>query len=75
MANKIKEYKDPDKRKEALMEELKKFTEKIDKTPGSKPFQLPLDPKLYARGLIVHKCKYMDSKKVKNFTSIPVPAL
>lgn len=65
IANKIKEVKDPDKRKEILLEDLKKFTEKLDKTPGSKPFQLPLDPRLQARGLLVQKCKYMDSKKVQ----------
>jgi hypothetical protein len=64
IAYKIKDIKEAEKKKETLQEELKKFTEKLEKSPAMKPFQLPLDFKRQAAGVLMHKCKYMDSKKV-----------
>jgi hypothetical protein len=52
----VKEAKNED-RKRILTEGLKKVT-----LPSK--FQLPLDPRLEASGLIVEKCKFMDSKKL-----------
>lgn len=59
VAYKIKETKE-DKRKETLQAEL----EKVSLPPR---FQLPLDPDIEATGIFVHRCRYMDSKKVTIF--------
>jgi len=55
-ANLIKGMKDSE-RKEAMLLELEKF-----KFPNK--FQLPLNPRMEASGVVLNKCKYMDSKKL-----------
>lgn len=56
VANLIKGLKDVE-RKESMLAELEKI-----KFPPK--FQLPLNPKMEASGVILNKCKYMDSKKL-----------
>jgi hypothetical protein len=58
-ANKIKDdaIKTDEERKEVLLNELRQI-----KFPPR--FQLPLNPSLEAKGLILEKCKFMDSKKL-----------
>jgi len=58
VANAIKNVKGKDERKEVLVNKLKGL-----KLPDQ--FQLALNPKVEAAELIVEKCKYMDSKKVR----------
>ncbi len=65
IAYRIKEIKEAEKKRETLQEELKRFGERLEKTPALTPFQLPLDFKRQAKGVLIHKCKYMDSKKVR----------
>ena len=65
IAYRIKEIKEAEKKRETLQEELKRFGERLEKTPALTPFQLPLDYKRQAKGVLTHKCKYMDSKKVR----------
>jgi len=56
VANLIKTVKDHERR-DVLIQELEKI-----KFPPK--FQLPLNPRIEASGLILKKCKYMDSKKL-----------
>ena len=56
MSNLIKGVKESD-RKDVLQAELRKIN-----FPGK--VQLPLNPNIEVSGLIIEKCKYMDSKKV-----------
>jgi phosphatidylinositol-4,5-bisphosphate 3-kinase len=55
-ANLIKGLRDVE-RKESMITEL-------DKIKFPPKFQLPLNPKMEASGVILNKCKYMDSKKL-----------
>jgi phosphatidylinositol-4,5-bisphosphate 3-kinase len=56
-ANYIKPI-DPSEKLNALKKELTKLT-----IPGK--LKLPLDPRIEVTSLVLDKCKYMDSKKVK----------
>lgn len=56
VAMRVKEAPSADKKK-VLEEELRKV-----EFPAK--FQLPLDPRQEVKGLIIEKCKYMDSKKL-----------
>jgi phosphatidylinositol kinase/protein kinase (PI-3 family) len=58
-ANLIKNLKE-NERKESMLSELEKI-----KFPAK--FQLPLNPKMEASGVLLNKCKYMDSKKLPLF--------
>ncbi|KAM9988840.1 hypothetical protein ACTFIY_004886 [Dictyostelium cf. discoideum] len=53
----VKQTNGSSERKKVLMEGLSKI-----KFPDT--FQLPLDPRWEAKGLIIDKCRYMDSKKL-----------
>ncbi|GAM18279.1 hypothetical protein SAMD00019534_014540 [Acytostelium subglobosum LB1] len=57
VANSVKTAQGTSEKKKVLFDGLSKL-----KLPDR--FQLPLDPRWEAKGLIVDKCKYMDSKKL-----------
>jgi len=57
VANLIKKDLKDTERKEYLLQEL-------DKVRFPAKFQLPLNPRLEVSGLMLNKCKYMDSKKL-----------
>jgi hypothetical protein len=57
VATAIKRVKTASERKEVLTSEIARMN-----LPTT--FQIALDPKMEAKGLIQEKCKYMDSKKV-----------
>ena len=54
----IKRVKAANERKDTLQTELKSAI-----LPSS--YLIPLDPKLEASQIVIEKCKYMDSKKVR----------
>jgi phosphatidylinositol-4,5-bisphosphate 3-kinase len=56
VANRIKDLKDAD-RKGILQTELAKI-------PFKEKLQLPLNPSIEINGIVVEKCRYMDSKKL-----------